>query len=314
MIRINIKTRLVYIAVTLLAPAYAQTGAWALPVALSTGGQGWEAAAAMDGNGNSIALWDERTSQDHIWSRSKSSGGTWGSVTQVSPALQTTSVFPVVRISAAGFATAVWSDDNGVWTADRPPASKWNPPQLLVPGASGPIFVMNSLGDAAVAWTVGGPTDPNSMVLAVLRPAGGSWASQQTVASGVHIIADHAGIGENGDAIVTWESYAAVCSDGFCALSNYRLYAARQEAGTGVWVDSTMLLGPDDNSHDARVALDSAGRAMLVGLSGSGVYISATQGVSGGAWSPFNTVVDVQDIAIVSDLASDHAGNVTMVY
>jgi len=315
MIRINTKARLVYIAVTFLAPAaYAQTGAWTLPVALSTGGQGSEAAAAMDGDGNSIALWDERTSQDHIWSRSKPSGGAWGRVTQVSPALLTTSVFPVVRISTAGFATAVWTDENGVWTADRPPASKWNPPQLLVPGASGPIFVMNSQGDAAVAWTVGGPTDPNSFVFAVVRPAGGSWTSQQTVASGVHIIADHAGIGENGDAIVTWESYAAVCSDGFCALSNYRLYAARQQAGTGVWVDSGMLWGPDDNSHDARVALDSAGRAMLVVLSGAGAYISATQGVSGGAWSPFNTVVVVQDIAIVSDLASDHAGNVTMVY
>ncbi len=44
-------------------------------------------------------------------------------VTQVSPALQTTSVYPVVRISTAGFATAVWSDANGVWTADSPSAS-----------------------------------------------------------------------------------------------------------------------------------------------------------------------------------------------
>ena len=309
MIRINTKARLVYIAVTFLAPAaYAQTGAWTLPVALSTGGQGSEAAAAMDGDGNSIALWDERTSQDHIWSRSKPSGGAWGRVTQVSPALLTTSVFPVVRISTAGFATAVWTDENGVWTADRPPASKWNPPQLLVPGASGPIFVMNSQGDAAVAWTVGGPTDPNSFVFAVVRPAGGSWTSQQTVASGVHIIADHAGIGQNGDAIVTWETYAAVCSTDICALSNYRLHAARQNAGTGAWVDSGTLLGPDDNSHDARVALDSAGRAMLVALSGAGAYISATQGNSGGAWSPFNTIVIPQAIAIISDLASDTCG------
>ncbi len=49
----------------LLAPAFAQTGAWTSPVVLSTGGEGWEAAAAIDGNGNSVALWDERTSVDH---------------------------------------------------------------------------------------------------------------------------------------------------------------------------------------------------------------------------------------------------------
>jgi hypothetical protein len=150
--------------------------------------------------------------------------------------------------------------------------------------------------------------------MAILRPAGEAWTSQQTVASGVHITADHAGIGRNGAAIVTWESYHAVCSQGICELSNFILHAARQNAGAGVWVDSGALQGPDDDSHDARVALNAAGQATLVALSGSGAYISATQGASGGAWSAFNTVVDPQNITIVSDLASDNAGTVTMVY
>jgi hypothetical protein len=317
MTHIDTKARLFYIALTFLARAAAQTGAWTLPVALSTGGQGWEAAAAMDENGNSLALWDERTSEDHIWARSKPSPGNWGRAAQVSPGplgLQTTLVFPAVRISAGGFATAVWTDADGVWTADRLSTGKWNPPQLLIPGVSNPIFVMNSRADAAVAWTVGGPTDPNSAVMAVVRPAGGSWSSQQTVAIGVHITADHAGIGENGAAIVTWESYHAVCTVDGCALSDFRLFASRQDAGTSAWAGSGVLLGPDNDSHDARVALDSHGRAMLVALSGSGAYTSSTQGSSGGAWSPFNTVVDPQSISIVSDLASDNAGDVTMVY
>src|ERR1035438_6845575 len=115
MIGINTKARLVCIAVAFVAAVSAQAGAWAPPVALSTGGQGWEAAAAIDGSGNSVALWDERTTLDQLWSRSKPSGGSWGSVTEVSPALQTTSALPAVRIAATGFATAVWSDDNGVW-------------------------------------------------------------------------------------------------------------------------------------------------------------------------------------------------------
>ncbi len=205
---------LVCMAVTLIAPMSAQTGAWTSPVVLSTGGQGWEAAAAIDGANNSVALWDERTTQDQLWSRSKPSAGNWGAVTRVSPALQTTSVFPAVRISSAGFATAVWSDQNGVWTADRPPASNWNSPQLLIPGASNPIFVMNSLGDAAIAWTVGGgPRSTSGSVMAVRRPAGSAWTAQQTVTSGVHLSADHAGIGKNGAVIVTWETYNAVCTD-----------------------------------------------------------------------------------------------------
>jgi len=318
MIRIDTKARLFYIAVLFMAPAAAQTGVWTAPVTLSAGRQGWEAAAAMDGSGNSVAIWDEIRSQAYIWSRSKPSGGGWSSPMQVSPGglgLQTSYVYPAVRISAAGFATAVWTDADGVWTADRPPASDWNPPQLLIPGASGPIFAMNSQGDAVIAWTVGGPTDPNGSVLAVLRPAATAWTSPQTVASGgVHLLADHVGIGGNGAAIVTWETYTSVCSEGFCALSNYIPHASRQAAVSGAWVDSGVLMGPTDDSHNPFVALDSTGRAMLVALSGAGAYVSATQGVSGGDWSPFHTVVDVQEISIVSDLASDDVGNVTMVY
>ena len=317
--KLSAKARLVCIlvctAVTLIAPMSAQTGAWTSPVVLSTGGQGWEAAAAIDGANNSVALWDERTTQDQLWSRSRPSSGNWGPVTKVSPALQTTSVFPAVRISSAGFATAVWSDQNGVWTADRPPASSWSPPQLLIPGASNPIFVMNSLGDAAIAWTVGGgPRSSSGSVMVVLRPAGKAWTAQQTVTSGVHLFADHAGIGASGAVIVTWETYNAVCGKHSCALSSYVLHASRQNAGTFSWIDSGSLLGPDRAAHAARVALDSSGEAMLVALSSSGAYVSTTQSNSGGAWSPFKTVVNPQGSTIVSDLASDDAGRVTFVY
>lgn len=177
MFGISARTRLVYVAVLFLASAMflvstsAQTGAWTPPVALSTGGQGWESTAAIDGNGNSVAVWLEvtNTGTDQIWSRSKPSGGNWGAVTVVSQVnAGTVPNLPAVRISTAGFATAVWSDDSGVSTADRPPASNWTAPQLLIPGVSSPIFVMNSQGTAAIAWNAG------SSVMAMLRPAGGT--------------------------------------------------------------------------------------------------------------------------------------------
>ena len=314
MIRISGNLQSLCMVLASLAPAAAQTGGWTQPVTLSTGGQGWEAAAAIDGNGNSVALWGERTTLDRIWSRSKPSGGNWGSVTGVSPALETTSVFPAVHISAAGFATAVWSDEDGVWTADRPPASNWNSPQLLIPGASSPTFVMNSQGSAAIVWTVGGPPGVTSSVMAVLRPAGGGWSAQQTVASGVYVIADHAAIGENGAAIVTWESYNALCKKYGCSRSNFELHASRQNTGTGIWADSGPLLGPDGAAHDARTALDSAGAAILVAMNSAGAYASATQGNAGGTWSALKAIVNPQGLTITADLQSDDAGQVTLVY
>src|ERR1017187_6580762 len=104
-------TRLICLTVTFLAPAFSQAGTWSSPAVLSTGGQGWQAAAAIDGTGNSVAVWDEITSQAQLWSRSKPSGGGWGSVAELSPALQANSIYPAVHISTAGFATAVWSDE-----------------------------------------------------------------------------------------------------------------------------------------------------------------------------------------------------------
>lgn len=309
-------TRWICIAVTAAMAAQISAQTWTAPVVLSTGGQGWEAAAAIDGDGNSLALWEEvTTTQSQLWSRSRASGASWGSVTQVSPALQTNSVFPVVRITTAGFATAVWTDSSGVWTADRPAASAWESSHLLIAGVSNPLFVMDSRGDAAIAWIVGGGArSTTGSVMAILRTAGGSWSAQQVIASGPHLIADHAGIGDSGDVVVTWETYSAVCHRYGCSTTNYALHASRQNAGSGSWADSGSLLGPDLDAHSARVALDSAGGAILLALSKSGTYISSSQGNSGGAWSSFSTAINPQGSIIISDLASDDAGQVTLVY
>jgi hypothetical protein len=134
------------------------------------------------------------------------------------------------------------------------------------------------------------------------------------VASGVHLSGGHAGIAANGTVIVTWESFTAVCHRYGCAQSNYILHATRQNAGSSDWVDSGALLGPDLAAHAARVALDSTGEAILMALSNFGAYISTKQGSSGGGWSPFNTIVNPQTSTVVSDLASDDAGQVMLVY
>jgi hypothetical protein len=51
-----------------------------------------------------------------------------------------------------------------------------------------------------------------------------------------------------------------------------------------------------------------------VALNSSGSYASATQGNAGGAWTSFKTVLTPQGSTIISGLASDTAGQVTLVY
>ena len=303
-------------------------GTWSPPQVLSTGGQGWEAAGATDGLGNSVAVWIERTtSPDQVWSRSQPSGGSWGSVSQIfSPAVETNLLLPQVRISAAGFATAIWLDNSGLWTADRPTSSQWSSPRLLSQDSSlgrnvaaepsqEPTFKMNSGGEAAVVWQGGGS------VVAVTRAAGGAWTSQQTVASpgsGTGASVDHAAISANGTVIAIWDAFQIICvtrhSRQSCHNANFVLHASRRDPATGTWADSGGLLGPDGSAHSSRVALDSTGRAILVVLNTAGVYVSSTQGAPRGAWSAFETAVSPGTIVEGTDLASDDAGDVTLVY
>jgi hypothetical protein len=137
---------------------------------------------------------------------------------------------------------------------------------------------------------------------------------RSAVASGEHVTADHAGIGTNGAVIVTWETYTATCRRYGCSVSAFDLHASRQNPNTGTWVDSGSLMGPDGATHDARVALDSAGGAALVALNSAGAYASATQGNAGGAWSAFTTIAAPQGLTITTGLASDDAGQVMLVY
>jgi hypothetical protein len=296
---------------------------------LSTGGQGWEAAGGIDGNGNAVAVWIERTtSPDQIWSRSQPSGGSWGSVTPIfSPTVNTNLLLPQARISAAGFATAIWLDDSGLSTADRPTSSSWSSPQLLSRDSSlgrnvsanpalEPVFKMNSGGDAAIVWL------GNGSVVAVTRPAGGAWTSQQTVTSpgsGMGVNVDHAAISANGTVIAIWDAFQIICvkrpnGRQSCHDANFVLHASRRDPASGTWVDSGALLGPDGSAHTSRVALDSTGRAILVTRNAAGLYVSATQGASGGPWSAFQTAANPGTIAEGTDLASDDAGDVTLVY
>lgn len=328
MIKITFAALLVGIAVTFSGSAGAQTGTWSTPVEISNVDFSNLGGGTIDANGNSLAVWVERTSsgQDQITSNSKPAGGNWGTPTAVfseSPSGDPTfCVCPSVQTTPAGFSTAVWTNpDFGIFTADRPSASGWSAATLLVKNASHPFFVMNSRGDAVIVWNNG------TSVLAMLRPAGGTWGAQQTVVTEPHVGADAVGISDNGAVVVLWDVFDVTCNvKNRCSPSNFTLHASRQNPGSSAWVDSGSLIGPDQRgAHDARVVLDPAGGAMLVSTSGSqfnnnNPLVSATQGTSGGAWSPFTTVVSPHatqpfvNLTGNGSLAVDGAGNVTFVY
>lgn len=292
-------------------------------VQLSRGGEGWEASAGIDAQGNAVALWVQRTGtdtvKDRIWTKSHPPGQAWSPRSVLSHALPSSPNTPTVRVSAAGEAIAVWTEADGVWTAERPAQGAWGAARLLVAGAAAPLLAMNGLGDAALAWGAGvGPGGP--MQLNVMRrDAGGTWQAPQVVAKGsstlgTHVVFNDLAVADDtGDVLATWETYDAHCSTR-CYLVDYVLHASRAERGSDIWADSGPMHGPQTWSHRAFAAVDPAGHAGVAFEDYPRGVMLATQQGAGGGWSTPTLVYqpDYSRTVWVAGLVTDARGNVTL--
>jgi len=311
----TITLALLFLLVSALALSQSTpTKTWTKAAPLSGGGEGWESAIAIDAGGNSVAVWDQRVGAiDRIWAKSRPASGSWGQrtiVSRMNPSLQTVYVFPAVRVTAAGDATAVWSDVDGVWTATRPAAGVWSASQLLLPSVSSPMFVMNSKGDAALMWSTGSVRGVSTKVMAMRRAAGGAWGQPETVASATFAGSNSIAISENGDVMVAWETFSATCTLEKCTLFNFVLHASRETALGTTWLDSGPLTTVDPTTHAALATLDSTGRAGIVYKMPSALN-SITQQAAGATWSAATTVY-ASSILITAGLSADSSGNATL--
>jgi hypothetical protein len=290
------------------------TKAWTKAVPLSGGGEGWESAIAIDAAGNSVAVWDQRVGAiDRIWAKSRPVSGAWGDrtiVSRMNPPLQTVYVFPAVRVTATGDATAVWSDVDGVWTATRSPRGAWSASQLLLPGVSSPMFAMNSKGDAALMWSTGSVRAASTTVMVMRRPAGGAWGQQESVASGAFVGSNSIAISKNGDIMVAWETFSATCTIEKCTLFNFVLHASRETTLGTSWLDSGPLTTADATTHAALTTLDPTGRAGII-YKMPGALNSMAQQAAFAPWSAATTVY-TSSILMTAGLSSDSSGNATL--
>jgi hypothetical protein len=286
-------------------------------IALSTGGQGWQAAAAIDAVGKSVAVWMQRTSSsgDQMWAKGRPANGPWGATSVLSNSLQTAYPYPTVRTTTAGAATAVWSDDDEIWTADRSPAGVWSPAQLIVSEhfITRPIFVMNSQGDAAVFWGSGGVPLFPTQLNARRRSAGGAWGATKVVATGNgnRVIFDHAAIAENtGELVVTWERFRLTQCP-YCQPIDFVLHVTRVAKGSSNWQNSGPLTPPSQYNHDAYPAIDPAKHAGVVYLPNLGTVVAIKQSSAGAGWSAPVTV-HTSPSMILTGLAIDLMGRATV--
>jgi len=279
--------------------------AWVATTRLSGLGYASSSSAAIDANGDAVVVWTQNslcggnTGCDFLTSRSRAPGKAWGALQTVSivdPALHI--ALPALRMSEVGVATAFWTDDNGLKTADKALKSPWTKPFLLAPGIKDYTVTENRKGDAALLI--------GNDVLA--RYAGSSWHSvgSPIPASVPRAQDDDVVISVTGDIVVSWESYDLVHMGRRFVRTNFVLHAARLSSGTSNWRDSGVLAGPDRYSHRGLLAIDDHARAGLISSVDLN-YTVRTQ-APGQAWA---APVALPTTNYIAGFASDAAGDAT---
>jgi len=297
-------------------PAWA--GTWSTPVVLGT--NAYSGSVTLDAAGNMTSVWyqyklPDGTAVDQIWASTASFGQPWSVPVDISGPIGVASGNPLVRGSALGNVTAIYTSPNaGATYVDRPAGGNW--------GAPGPtngvnqFYVSNDKGDEGLAWGTGGARATASTIVIVQRPAGGTWSPATTIATGVHLNFDGSVMAPDGSMAVSWESYDAVCGSRVCKTSNWVLHVSTHAAGAQSWVDSGALLGPDTTQHFGQLAADGAGDLGVIALSGANLVSLVRHG---GNWTA-SVVASTSVVSLYTGTgrdnrvyASDLAGHATLV-
>jgi hypothetical protein len=244
--------------------------------------------------------------------------GAWKSADLVPPSSGFVASNPIVHETSAGAATAEWSTDAGVWSADRPAGGTWTTPQLVLSSiAEVPSFTMNSNGSAVLVALSGACAirdTGNCTIMTATRPAGGAWSQPiSVVTTSDRLQVDSVAVGNGGDAVTTWETFDAACNPDRCITSNFVLFAARQPAGTTNWqVGRAPLAGPDPVTHVGAAALDARNRAaVFINSQTKGITVITEPSHSQSFGAPSSVTTD-GDVSFAS-VQSDPAGDTTLV-
>lgn len=297
---------------------------------------------SLDAAGNANVAWAAwilkqrvATPNKELWGASISAGGTLATNLMIPTVISPNNVSDAqVKTDDAGNSIAVWLQFDGTSTPQRTmmmwssksAGGAWSAPAQFTTSATvllAPKFAMNSRGDALLTWLdrVNGITP---VVMYSVRRAGSSWSVPAVVATLAYagtpsLQPVQALIGENGDALISWEGHGTTCTRSACIPSAHELHVSRLASNAVAWIDSGKLATPATGyANESQILMDRTGRAGVVYRQRLGVapaysynLRASVQQSSGQAWStPVNAFVGLSGVVRAGN---DDLGNVTVV-
>ena len=248
-------------------------GQWAPAVTL-TGDYG-HPVAGMDGSGNAIAAW--AAAAGPIETASLPAGGTWTAATTLATRGQAVDL----AVNATGSAIITWGTRTATVAASGTVRGGFAAPVTLGFPPLYPVghtrVVLNGLGEAAAAWTNGGPAN-----YVATRAPDGTWspaAKLSTTTDGpIDVAIDGAGnaLAIFGQMDVSGSNVTAT------------LYTSKHPAG-GTWSTPALLSVPGDATSSPHVAADAAGTLVASWLDSTSGALNVLTSPPGGGFGPAAT-------------------------
>ena len=136
-----------------------ENGTWSGKTTLSTEnlGNAEFPRVAVDESGNAYAVWQQAdASTTNIWANKFTAGGTWGTSAKIETAAELADR-PVVEVTSAGTAVAVWQQNNQMWGSGNT-GSSWSSRATVGSSGQGPAALVAASSGSVVAIWQGNPT------------------------------------------------------------------------------------------------------------------------------------------------------------
>ena len=154
-----------------------QNGTWSGKTTLSTEnlGDAERPRIAVDDSGNAYAVWQQKdASTTNIWANQFTAGGAWGTSAKIETAAELADR-PVVEVTSAGTAVALWQQNNQMWASTNT-GSSWSARSLVGSNGQGPAaLVAASSGSMVAVWQ----GNPSSDIYASRYT--GSWSTAEPI-------------------------------------------------------------------------------------------------------------------------------------
>ena len=224
---------------------------------------------ATDGDGNSIALWQQHDgTRYNIWSNRYVAGTGWDTPELVETDNAGSATFPVIAFDHSGNAFAVWQQNDGIrnniWSNSYLQGVGWGAAELIETDDTGsaayPRIAIDANGNALAVWQQNHEVGGNiiNSIWSNRYTSGVGWGSAELIES--EDIYDtqgpRIGLDANGNALAVWYQ-----RDG---SRHYNIWSNRYTAGVG-W-GTAELIDTDDAhlSYNPQVSIDINGDALAV--------------------------------------------------